>query len=84
MGLANVAEIQKDYPRAVQLLAAAETVRDTFGVVLSPSQWAEYIQEWEALRAKLTEEDFKTSWERGKAMTLEEILSLASQNTNKA
>jgi len=63
--------------RAVQLLGAADGLRNTMGVVLHLPERAAYQVLIGHLKERLTATAFATAWKAGQSLTLEEALTLA-------
>jgi predicted ATPase/DNA-binding CsgD family transcriptional regulator len=74
-GLASVGVAQGARILAVQLWAAAATVRDAGGVPIPPLERADYEREVSAARVHLGEKAFASAWEEGRAMTPEQALA---------
>jgi non-specific serine/threonine protein kinase len=66
-----------DNERAVRLFGAAESLRETIGAVLSPTEIADYEQNVAAARSALGEEAFAALWEEGSAMAEGEAVEYA-------
>jgi predicted ATPase/DNA-binding CsgD family transcriptional regulator len=71
------------YPqRAAQLLGASNALHKTMGLDLQPSDKPE-IDRFQALvRKQLSEEEFKSAWEKGKTMSLEQAVAFAMEEKN--
>jgi predicted ATPase len=68
--------------RAVQLLAAAEAQRETTGETLAPPEQQEIDERAVGLRRLLGEAAFLSAQEQGRALNLEEAVSLALSRPN--
>ena len=77
IGLGRLAMARDNNERAVRLLAAAESLRETIGSALSPVESADYDRSVTAVRSALGEETFAALWEEGSAMTPEEAVEYA-------
>ena len=75
--LAGAASAQGEYDRAARLWGAEETICETIGATVRALYRADYDRGVEAGRVGLGEEAFKAAWEEGRAMTLEEALAYA-------
>ena len=75
---AQVNEIEERYERAVQLLAAAETLRVRIG---APARANKHRKKMTAaltrLRAQLGDIVFELEWSKGATMTTEQAIALA-------
>jgi Flp pilus assembly protein TadD len=78
--LAGVAMVQGQSEKAVRLFGAAAALRASIGSVIDPADQANYEKNRKSLRAKLGKERFKTIWEEGRAMTLEQVVAYALEN----
>jgi non-specific serine/threonine protein kinase len=78
-GLAAAAGGQGQHLSAARLFGAAERLRETLGVPLSPTDRSSYEQAVVALRAELDEATFLGAWAEGRAMTLEQAIVTATQ-----
>ena len=63
--------------RAANLLAAAEALRQAIDSSMTQMERVEYEREVSALRAQLDEAAFTTAWTEGRAMTMDEAITLA-------
>ena len=75
--IADVDEIEKRYERAVQLLAAAETLRVRIGAPVEQINQKANEEALTRLRAQLGDVVFELEWAKGAAMTTEEAIALA-------
>jgi len=75
-GLATVAE---SFSEAARLFGAAEAARDAYSLVRYAVDEAEYQAHVERVRSELTDDSFKTAWEQGRAMSLDEAVAYASR-----
>ena len=73
--LASVALAQKQLERAVRLSGAAEAMRESLNIRLSPIEQKKPDRTKTAARAGLDEKAFAAEWSRGLAMTLEQAVS---------
>ena len=63
--------------RAVQLLGAAEALRDRLGVPLQVADRREWDRSTAAARAKLEEATVAAAWSQGRTLSLEQALTYA-------
>jgi predicted ATPase/DNA-binding SARP family transcriptional activator len=75
--IADVDEIEKRYERAVQLLAAAETLRVRIGAPVEQINRKENEDALTRLRAQLGDTVFELEWAKGATMTTEQVIALA-------
>jgi len=75
--IADVDEIEKRYERAVQLLAAAESLRTRIGAPVEQINQKENEDALTRLRAQLGNVVFKLEWAKGATMTTEQAIALA-------
>jgi predicted ATPase len=75
--IADVNEMEKRYEHAVQLLAAAETLRARIGAPVEQVNQKENEDALTRLRAQLGEVVFELAWAKGATMTTEQAIALA-------
>lgn len=75
--LAWLAHSQGESERAAQLYGAADVLRTTFGYTLSPADQNKHDVRTTAVCAASGDAAFTTAWEKGRAMTLEQMLEYA-------
>jgi ATP/maltotriose-dependent transcriptional regulator MalT len=80
-GLAGVVAAQGEPTWAAQLWGAAETLRDTIGMPISPVECADHNNEVAAARLYLGEKAFAAAWTEGRAMTPHQALAAREQAT---
>ncbi len=90
-GLAGVAAVivgrtaePEHAARAARLLGAAEAQFQTIGAALWPADQLEYERSVTAARAALSDEVFAAAWAEGRAMTLEQAIAYALEETQDA
>jgi tetratricopeptide (TPR) repeat protein len=66
--------------KSVRLFGAAAALRASIGSVIDPADQPEYERKRTSLNAALGEERFKTAWEEGRALTLEQAVSYALES----
>ena len=83
LGLAGVAGEQLQPERAARLWGAAEDLRETIGMSLSPFDRTHYAYEARvaAARSRLGEAAFEVAWAEGKAMSQAEAIEYALGDT---
>jgi len=82
--LALSAADQRLFQRAAHLWGAASALRDRIHAHLPPSYEADYAPTLDKVRAALGEETFTAAWAEGRALTLEQALSLAGAAPSEA
>ncbi len=75
--IADVDVIERRYERAVQLLAAAETLRVHIGAPVEQVNQKENEDALTRLRAQLGDVMFELEWSKGATMTTEQAIALA-------
>jgi predicted ATPase/class 3 adenylate cyclase/DNA-binding SARP family transcriptional activator len=75
--VAYLALAQGKPERAAQLLGAAERLRETIGIALSPYERTDYEAGVTAARTALGEERFAAAWAEGRALPLERAIQVA-------
>jgi tetratricopeptide (TPR) repeat protein len=75
--IADVDEIEKRYERAVQPLAAAETLRVRIGAPLEQIEQKNQVVALTRLRTRLGDVVFELEWAKGVHMTTEQAITLA-------
>jgi predicted ATPase/DNA-binding SARP family transcriptional activator len=80
-GAAAIAGAQNQPERGARLFGASEGLRGAIGSPLSPSERADCERHVAAARAALGEEAFAAAWEAGRAMSLDDAVTLALDET---
>jgi predicted ATPase/DNA-binding SARP family transcriptional activator len=75
--LADIAEIEKHYEQAVQLLAAANTLRARIGAPVEQTNEQANAEVLTRLRAQLGDVAYELAWSKGATMTTEQAIALA-------
>jgi predicted ATPase len=75
--IADVNEMEKRYEHAVQLLAAAETLRVRIGAPVEQINQKENEDALTRLRAQLGDVAFELAWSKGATLTTEQTITLA-------
>jgi predicted ATPase/DNA-binding SARP family transcriptional activator len=75
--IADVNEMEKRYEHAVQLLAAAETLRSSIGAPIEQINQKENEDALTRLRAQLGDVIFEFAWAKGATMSTEQAIELA-------
>jgi hypothetical protein len=76
-----IAQAQGQPNRAVRLLGAADRLREAIGAPMTDFERAEYIREITALREQLDEATFAAEWVTGCAMSMDEAVAYAIQES---
>ncbi|HMD82060.1 MAG TPA: hypothetical protein VKE92_12165, partial [Anaerolineales bacterium] len=74
---AFISRAQEQEERAVQLMSAAEALREASSSARTPQEQIEYDREFAGLRAGMNEKMFDLLWEEGRSMTMEQAIELA-------
>jgi tetratricopeptide (TPR) repeat protein len=74
---AFIAKVNEQPERATKLLGAAERLRETIHIDMSPMERVEYDREVADLKANMDRKLFAALWEEGKSMTMEQAIQLA-------
>jgi hypothetical protein len=83
-GCACLAGAKEEAERAVRLWGAAQTLHETKGIPRDDDFLAEADSRLCAVRSGMGEQAWKEAWRKGRAMTLDEAVSYASQeNTDR-
>lgn len=77
-GLAVVAAAAGESDRAARLFGAAEALREAIALPLRPIDRVDYDRGLAVLRAQLGAEQLAGAWVAGRAMTLEQLLTVAA------
>jgi predicted ATPase/class 3 adenylate cyclase len=76
-GIAAIAAAQSKAEHAARLFGAAESLRDSTKMSLTPTYRDERDRKVAAVRAQLDEATFNAAWNEGRAMTMEEAVAYA-------
>jgi hypothetical protein len=68
------------FGRAAMLLGAAESLRNMIDAVPTLKEQAEYEKEVAALRERIQDSEFKTAWEKGQKLNMDEVIALATKD----
>lgn len=79
--MAGIALAQARVGRATRLLGAAEKLREAIGTPVPPADRALHERHLKDARAQLGEEAFAVAWREGGAMTMEQALTSALEQT---
>jgi predicted ATPase/class 3 adenylate cyclase len=77
--IAYILAKKKYHQRATTILGATESLREMIDSVSTPMERVEYEKEVSALRAKISESEFKNAWAEGQKLTMDETIVLAMQ-----
>ncbi len=80
--LSAVAGDQRNFLRAARLLGAAEAIRESIGVPLTPSDRVEYEKNAASVRAALPDPSDAETWSQGRRMTLEQAVEYAVKDSS--
>ena len=75
--IAFVAKAQEQPEKALQLLGAAEALRQRIEIDMTTLERAEYEKEIADLKAKMGEKEFTSLWSDGRSMTMDTAIELA-------
>jgi hypothetical protein len=75
--LARLDTVEGRPARAVRLFAAADEIRQSIGLLRSPSDRLDHENAVNAVRASLGEATFGATWAEGRAMTPEQAVAYA-------
>ena len=78
--MAMIAEAQQEDQRAAKLFGAAEILRETIRIPMTPFERAEYDPEIKSLRANMDETDFVQAWAEGRMLSMEQAITLALED----
>ncbi len=78
--MAMIAKAQEEEQRAVKLFGAAESLRETINIPMTPFERAEYDPEITSLRANMDQTDFTRTWSEGRALTMEQAITFALES----
>jgi tetratricopeptide (TPR) repeat protein len=67
------------FRQAATLLGAAESLRKMIDAVPTLMEQTEYEKEVAALREKIHDSEFKTAWEKGQKLNMDEVIALATK-----
>jgi predicted ATPase len=81
--LAMIAKAEEEAQRAAILFGAAETLRESTGLPMTPIERIEYERESNDLRANMDEATFTESWSEGRALTIQQAIAFALENEDK-
>jgi tetratricopeptide (TPR) repeat protein len=76
-GMARLAAATGEAETATRLLGAADTLRESLGVTISPGEQEDLDTIFNGLRAKLGEEVFAAAWASGRALSEQEAVAEA-------
>jgi tetratricopeptide (TPR) repeat protein len=77
-GLASLAAATGKPEQAALLFSAAQTIRDESGMPAASIRLARRDRDLESVRQELGPSTFQSSWERGSAIPIEEVVSVAT------
>lgn len=74
-----IAIAQDDFERAIRLLGAAEAWREQGKTTMTPEEQIEYDEQVEVVRGQMASELFSKTWADGRALTMEQAVSYATE-----
>ncbi len=77
---AFIAIAQMESDRALRLLGAAEAWREHAGTMMTPEEQMEYQKQVEILREQVAPALFDNTWAEGRALSIEQAISFASED----
>jgi tetratricopeptide (TPR) repeat protein len=80
LGIAGVLSAQGQMEKGARLLGAAEGLRQSVGASLWPANQVEYDSILASLRASIDKTTLDAAWAAGRAMPIEQAISLANQD----
>ena len=75
--LAAIAKVHEQGTRAARLYGAAESLRKSINIPMTPLETTEYDREIASLRQGMDEAAFTSAWADGKAMSMEQAINYA-------
>jgi predicted ATPase/DNA-binding XRE family transcriptional regulator len=81
-GLAGVAQMQGQWERAARLLGAADGLLAAMSLSFGPADGVEHDRILAATRAMLDEYRFSATWSQGRALTLDEAVAYALEDSD--
>ena len=72
---------EEEPERAVKLFGAAEALREKIQAMMTDYERVEYDQAVARVRSLLTEEEFNSLWNEGRAMTMDQAIEFALETT---
>ncbi len=80
-GLAAVSRAERQFERAAKIFGAVQSLLDTMNTALHPGDRNDYEQNLAEVRAQLIEEEFKAAWAEGQALSIEQAIEYALEET---
>jgi predicted ATPase/class 3 adenylate cyclase/DNA-binding XRE family transcriptional regulator len=80
--LAMIAKAEEEEQRAAILFGAAEALRESISLPMTPIERMEYEREVNDLRVNMDEAAFKKAWADGRALSIEQVIALALENND--
>ena len=74
---AFIAKAQEEVERAGHLFGAAEILRESINIPMTPAERLEYDREVHDLRANMDEVAFRKAWAEGRTLTMEQAIAVA-------
>lgn len=82
--MARLAAHEQAYGQAAVLFGAAEALRDSIAVALPPIDVSIHEEAVSALRARMEERDFRSAWQAGREMTVEQAIQVSLNASGQA
>ena len=79
--LGGLAVLDQQTEQAARLLGAAEVLREIIKTPIPPASCAEYERDVASVRCALTQQQFRSAWEQGRALTPENAVAYASEKS---
>jgi hypothetical protein len=76
-----IALAQNQYERALQLIAAANTLRKKDGTSMTPDEQTYFNRQLANVRETMDKTRFELEWSKGATLTMEDAIELALQRT---
>ena len=80
--MAFIARLEDQPGRAIQLMGAAEILREVINAPMTSVERVEYDQEVNTLKVQVSREDFNADWIRGRYLTMDKAIDLALEGTD--
>jgi predicted ATPase/class 3 adenylate cyclase len=80
--LAMIAKSEEDEQRAATLFGAAEALRESVGLPMTPFEHMEYEREVNDLRANMDRTEYTRAWAEGRSLSMEQAIAFAMETNN--
>ena len=78
--LAMIGKTQEEEQRAARLFGAAEALRESINIPMTPFERIEYEGEVNDLRSNMDEVVFAKAWAEGRALSMEQAILVATED----